>query len=100
MPHLADIDEDAIKNFVDKTLSMYKVVVFTRGYQPSCDRAKMILLNYTLTPEDYQVVELGDEKSGSAMEKYLNLKYGSEKVNILHRTERLLSVKLSWLHHG
>ncbi|KAI9566310.1 thioredoxin-like protein [Boletus coccyginus] len=69
----------AIKEFVDKKIADNKIVVFSKSYCPFCSETKDYFASrYPL--ETVEVVEVDEQKNGSAIQDYLKEKTGARSV--------------------
>jgi len=68
------------KDFVEKTISDHKVVVFSKSWCPYCRKAKALLASKQIPSEEYKVLELDEMDDGSVIQAYLQQKTSQRTV--------------------
>jgi glutaredoxin 3 len=69
---------ETVKNFVDKSVSSNKVVVFSKTYCPYCTKAKNVIKKYNI--KDISVIELDDHDDCEQIQDYLAKLTGARTV--------------------
>jgi len=71
------------EEMVESKIAGKKVVMFSKSYCPFCTKAKAALKKYLgdfLKEEDYEVVEIENDKDCEAIQNYLQKKTGGRSV--------------------
>ncbi|KAL4228294.1 Glutaredoxin [Mactra antiquata] len=73
-----------VKQMVDRKIKEKKVMVFSKSYCPYCTKAKKALKVYvddgTLKEEDYDVMEIENNKDCDAIQRHLKTLTGATSV--------------------
>jgi len=74
----------AVQTLIDSKIAGKKVMVFSKSYCPFCTKAKKVfdklLKDGSLSSDDYEVMEIENEKDCEAMQAYLQKLTGGRSV--------------------
>jgi glutaredoxin 3 len=73
---------ESVKNLVDSLIQNKKVVVFSKSYCPYCTKAKKTFDKYSLSGEQYVVLEIENRDDCDHIQNYLKQLTGASSVSL------------------
>jgi glutaredoxin 3 len=73
---------ESVKSLVDSLIQDKKVVVFSKSYCPYCTKAKKAFAKYSLSNEQYVVLEIEKRDDCDHIQNYLKQLTGASSVSL------------------
>jgi glutaredoxin 3 len=70
-----------VKKMIEGKIAGKKVMVFSKKYCPYCAKAKKVLAEYNLSPEDYEVLEIENDPNCNQIQRILGQMTGGSSVS-------------------